>query len=416
MSETLERGGGSGSHRLVRSSAAALSVAGTSQFLGLVQLALLLRGGAGRPTDIYFFITAWTTAPIQLFLVSTFYPLLLKFGATESREQRKWVVITCGAIFGSALAGGAIYSAKNGYESDLAPIAGLSALSSTVSVWAWQRALVLSAHGRPRWISGINLLPSLFVVPILAIPAITDQTDRVCLLLVGQLVGFLAYGFLTKSASGGMSPIGERSASEGLGHARRLFLAQSGSAYGSLLVIQSVGIGLPAAEFTVFATIGRVVAGLNSLISSAVLPLLINHSTRRSDTAVKFCWLLLVGVGLAAGLSDSLIAGGMAPSLRAHRHAILIGLVWIAAVSLNATLHRVAFRFHHAGLSWITVLVSPAVALISVFIGFSGISLNALLWCTVAIDLISAVAFSFALRKYALAVGICLSTAVIALM
>lgn len=306
---------------------------------------------------------------------------------------------TMGLTAAAAGAAGLLFSALSEPFDGLWIQVSLNAGSTCLSVWVWQRALVLSAFGRARWLAAINLLPSLVAIPLLLVVQDSPAPTKVAVLLIAQAIGFALYGALIERRSRALDLTDGAPAVQ---HDRRSsgwFLGQSVAAYSSAVAIQSVGATLAPPSLTIYGIASRFVAAGASVVS-AVLPVIVNRSTSESRRARQFSWLSVL-LGLVGTIATAAIP--LPARWEEFRLTAVIAVVWVSAVAVNGALHRLAFRFYPPRLSLITIVVSPTIALVAVASAFYDASLHSVLWALVLLDLLSAIGFAIALRFYLLA-------------
>ena len=178
----------------ILAAASSAVVAATSMLLGLLQLVLLLRLGTGRPTDAYFYVLAWSVVPIQLVLVSFYYPLLLRRGDLNDRVGNRVSLVAAVGTVGASSVAACLYWQIAGSFNGLALQSIVGTLGTLISVRVWVLALRHAANGAPGWLAGVNLFPSLFAIAcLLTLGSQSSVNGNVAWMLFGQGLGFAAY-------------------------------------------------------------------------------------------------------------------------------------------------------------------------------------------------------------------------------
>ncbi len=368
-----------------------IAISSTSLSLGLAQLYLLVSPGLTAETDAYFFVLAWATVPIQLLLLSIFYPSTLRAGVMERGARSGFMLST--VILTVLLSASAVMLLAvigPGFADRAILISGLCCFSTVMSVPVWVKALELSASGRAAWLSGINLAPS--AVGIVAM-IIAPSADRVAAMLVGQSVGFMITWMLLNWMYGGALP-GDGHPS--LDRNTAWLSAQSVAAYAAILALQSGAATLPSSALSILGIATRCVSAGASLMSSAVLPLLTNRSSSSSSAVDRFIYLVTAGTFILCSAVVVLPRSLTGP----YSQLTILSFAWLCCVVVNQSLHRWAFRSAPAKLSALTILVSLIIGgLLVLLVLRDRLDLGFVLALFIGLDYLGAVLFGLALRQ-----------------
>lgn len=368
-----------------------IAISSSSLSLGLAQLYLLVSPGLTAETDAYFFVLAWATVPIQLLLLSIFYPSTLRAGVMERGARLAFLLATMLlTVLLSASAVVLLAVIRSGFAEQMIFISGLCCFSTVMSVPVWVKALELSASGRAAWLSGINLAPS--AVGIVAM-IVASSADRVAAMLIGQSVGFIITWMCLSRMYGGALP-GDGHPS--LDRNTAWLSAQSAAAYASILALQSGAATLPSSALSILGIATRCVSAGASLMSSAVLPLLTNRSSSSSSAVDRFIYLITAGT--FALCSAVLVAPRSLTG--PYSQLIVLSLAWLCCVVVNQALHRWAFRSAPARLSALTILVSVIIgSLLVILVLLDRLDLGFVLALFIGLDYLGAVLFGLALGQ-----------------
>lgn len=402
--------------QLAVKSGVAIALSVGSQVLGLAQLLLLLSDGAGRPTDAYFYMLSWSTVPVQVLLVGTYYPLLLR-GKGPSRLRERvlmWAAIGSGVLLVAVAF--TLYRLLTGAMDGLVAIAIALAAMAVASVPAWHSALRDSASGNPKWLSGVTLLPSVGAILALLAAHQLSLSGRVAAMLIGQAAGFAIYRVARHVYA---PPVHEHPPAlasktdnaDSANSASSWLLAQAVVAYGSSIWIQTVATALPDAGLTTLGVTAKIVAAGSTLVSNAVLPVVLHRSSSSKRGVIYFSWCVLVLGGLTS------VAIAFVPVKREYEVIALLSTLWLAAIVFNAAMHRLAYRFHSPRFALITIVVSvivPIVLLAST--QWHDLSISQVVVAFIALDLLSGVVFALLMRLPLLAGAYLALSAVTALL
>jgi hypothetical protein len=388
------------------SSAQSASVAAGSMILGLVQLIMLLRLGTGQATDAYFYVLAWNVVPIQLVLVSFYYPLLLRSGSLNTKLRNRVGIIAGLSTAGASLLATILYSRIAGTFSGLILQSTIGTIGTVISVGVWMLALGHAAEGSPNWLAGVNLLPSVFAVFLLGVFGDSSSiADNVAWMLSGQCVGFVTYLVLMWAAREphqNSPKADDRDPSPSKTTGASWIAGQSIAAYGSILLLQTLTATLPASSLTTLGLATRIVSAVSTLVSSSILPIILNVKTTTGHLAVRFLWVML---GLESGAFLALIMNPF-DMLGQYRQILMIISVWSLGVILNLTLHRLAFRLHDSRSSLITIVVCVGVSAWAACWTIAGLAnLQSVLCALIALDLLSGVLFAMYMKRNRLALA-----------
>lgn len=398
--------------RLMRSGGAVplvrnVAISACSLLLGLAQLYLLVSPGLDDQTDAYFFVLAWATVPIQLLLLSIFYPSTLRAGVMGDRARRGFLMATVSLTVLLSSSAALLFGVLGpGVSSQSAWIATLCCLSTVVSIPVWAKALELSASGRAAWLSAINLAPSLAGIALLAI---APADLRVESMLLGQAVGFLVTWVLLGRMYRGAV---EGDSHPSLDRSTVWLSAQSVAAYVAILALQSGTATLPSSSLSLLGIATRCVSAGASLASSSVLPLLTNRSSSTAAAMTRFIYLVTAGTFVLCS-ALLVIPRSMTGT---HLPLIVLSLTWLCSVVVNQGLHRWAFRSASARLSGLTILVSLVVVVaLAAIVRLDELTLSVVLALFISLDLLGAVLFGIALGQRRSVVALIVASAPAAL-
>lgn len=414
VSSTLTQGGatvaeGTNSLRsVVLRAGSAASISVVSQTLGLIQLFILLHRGAGQATDAYFYILAWSMVPIQVLLVGTYYPTVLRGGKLTAKREKILTATAACSTAAMTLGAFAVYRSVASGFAGLDLLALAAAVAALASIPAWWVALRESASGDPRWLSGITLLPSAFAIVALLSASSLTLASRVTAMVAGQAAGYVAFWLFR-------AVVDRRRLAGQNGHpltgpdrkdkasVSAWVLGHSIVAYASAIWIQTAAAALPGAGLTTLGVITKIVAAGSTLVSSSVLPMVLNSSSSDDTGAMKFSRITW-GFGVILTLSVAFIPLGQYAEWRT---SALLAILWLSAVLFNVAMHRVAYRFHSQRFSaiGIAVLIAAPTALWLSDQLWSSTNLSIVLAAFISLDLVSGILYALFMRQKRLAVA-----------
>jgi len=385
-------------------------LAGTGQGLAFAQLILLMTGtGAGHASDAYFYIIAWSQVPWQVVLLGMLYPAWVR-GSVIPRE-RLWLwsvpVMSVAAVIVSAW----IFAHLAGSYEELPVHAVLLACLGAVTSLVWSSSLKLAALRKTNWLAAVTLPANLVSCLFLLVMRGESQVFKVSGLLVGQILGMMVYLLLLVRARRAVSDVSSSLASHGAsnvtdrGGAHRWFLGQSVVGYGSILVIQSQIAALPASSLSVTGMVSRVVSGISTASTNALLPRLVHANADSPDPVFKFVRV----VNLAGWI---IFACGAVAVWRLDLRSTTFGYAifvapWLVAANLNASLKRLAARFLEPSVATFSILSALVVpACLAVIGSLGGLSLKVVLLGLISMDLLPGVMLAAVFRQW----GIMLSS------
>lgn len=393
------------------------ALAGSAQALGLVQVLLVVHLALEpRDSDAYLYLLIWVQVPTQMVVVGVLNPTWLRIGA--SPEPRRLTQLARALPFAVLIAGplGMLaYAALSGQPfSAVSLYAALGAVLAPLFALTWTAATRLAVDGFGAWLAGVTLIPNaLGVAGLGAVWWIGSGIDPVVVLLVTQIIGYatvLALLIRTGSAVGAAYMLRDGGRTPG-GGARKAgvhyFAGQAAVSYGAGLVLQSATAALPAASLSILGIITRAVSGIQSLITNANLPSLVHTSSVDDRAPLRFLDRFLAVAG-SAGAAAVVVSWYLRPAWTLYVAAV-VG--WILAAALNATVKRIAVRFHSPRLTLITTATSISVTLALTGMLMTGhLTFTMVLFAYLLLDLVSGVWTAVRIRRLrvaALYLGAC---------
>lgn len=383
---------------LSRGLAPGISVA--SQLVGIIQLLLLLlRVGANDATDAYIYLFNMGMLPTQILTVGVVFPMLLNTDRL-TRRAAAWAkyVVPLLSMISVVLASTWIWS--NGrLGTQLIPIVCASALNAYFQACVWSRAIGAEAGGDATWISGIAIPANVLAVIALCLPL--SGIQLVTAMVTGLTVGNAALLVAMRARRVGDASIRDLpDARPPRSRAELWFLTKSIVGYGGLAAIQSLAVLLPPSTLTFLAVAAKLVAAIVATFVNAVLPRFVHQRSDELQPAMRFLVWLYVGT---AGIGAAVIVGTWASYPAMMLSGVTVAL-WLVGAVANAVAQRAAFRFLPPSASRATLIVLPAIALLSVASSLSpNFSVGTLLCAYAVIDAATASLLLLALRQQRLA-------------
>ena len=396
------------------------ALAGGSQVLALIQLALLLVGtGPGPASDAYFYIVAWIQVPWQILLLGVVYPAWVRSGTLP--HERVWLASAPIASALAAIVAAVLVAHLSGPYPALPLHASLMSCLGLVSAIAWALGLRLASWGDTDWFAAITLPANLAACLALILSVDAPLDGKVTALLSGQLLGTLLFlpalivrarrraaqrkerAKTAEDIDPQKSPIDET--------AHRWFLAQSSVSQGANLVIQSQAATLPANGLSTIGVVSRVVAGLNTISTSALLPRLV-HSDSDSPNPVYRFVRVMNGFGwvILAVTVVAIYAGDLAGTPLTY---VVLIAPWLVASNLNVSLKRVAARFLKPSVATLSIVSATLVPVGLAVAGILGyLSLTTVFLGMILMDLLPGVMLASILRRWGLMISSTLCVAV----
>ncbi|MDR7184911.1 hypothetical protein J2X85_001945 [Microbacterium trichothecenolyticum] len=345
--------------RLISSSSSTV-LAGLTQGFGLLQLLLLVAGSPTIESDSYFYLISWAQLPTQLIVSGFVYPVWLS-GTRAVRRRLQVALISAPfvAAAGPLVAMWIFQSITGGYSTLLLHSALFSALG-VVLCCGWALALRLAADGNTAWVSAVTLISNILSCATLLAMTHADVSARMSGMLIAQIVGMVVTTILMVRSHPTLLKRLTAEPTQGriVTSKSEWYLLQSLAGYGGMLILQTLSAALAPAALSILGLIGRLVSGLNTVVTNAIVPKLI-HSGSDSDRSVARFVNIVVAISLSvASLGIVIAAGGQLPL--AAQFAVV--LAWFAAAVLNAAFKRVAVRFAEPRIAWISALLNALTA------------------------------------------------------
>ncbi len=303
-------------------------------------------------------------------------------------------VISAGLIFSS------LTEVHSGFQLQVGLFAVLGILLSA----GWALSLRLSANGNSDWVSSVTLIANILSCGALLISYSALQADRLAFMLMAQIIGMIiTISVIIRRHPGIMSNlICEPSNGRKTETKVDWYLAQSIASYGGLLVLQTSSIAIAPAALSILGLIGRFVSGLNTVVTTAIVPRLIHANTQTDHAAINF-----IKVACFSALTIALACCGAAFLLDSRSLLPQAALVfsWFAATVFGATVKRLAIRSLEPRISWVTLVLNLVTALtVGILAVHGSLSFSLLISFYVAMDLAPALALTIPLRKKMLGV------------
>lgn len=385
-------------------------LAALTQGLGLLQLLLLVGGSPSSESDSYFYLITWAQLPTQILLSGYVYPTWLS--AVTGVRRRLILSLTAAPLVGIAgvLCAAFIFSGLTAPHAGFAGQVGLFSVLALLLTAGWAFALRLSADGTTSWASSVTLAANVLSCAVLGVLWSAPQSTRLTAMLAAQIVGMVLTVTLIIRKNPGIfvrlfhEPTNARQASSKVDW----YLAQAIAAYGGLLVLQTASIALAPAALSILGLIGRFVSGLNTVITSALVPRLVHANTTSDHNAVSFVRItsfISLVVALAASVAGFVFGSNLASQ-------VTIVLCWFAAATLNSTFKRLAVRSLEPRTSLASLTLNLLTgAVVAILAYTSSLTLELLILAYILMDLLPGVALGFFLkRSYT---SLCISASVI---
>jgi hypothetical protein len=392
------------------------SLAAATQGLGLLQLGLLIGGNPSSESDAYFYLITWAQLPAQLLLSGFVYPTWLS-GTANIGARVRWALSAAPvlAVLGVVIASVVFSALSTGPQSFELHVALFAVLGVGLSA-GWALALRLSADGNSSWVSSVTLASNLLSCVMLLVTLGAAQSDRLTFMLSAQIVGMLITVVMISARH---RDIWRRLTREAV-NARVTdskvdwYLAQSVFGYGGLLVLQTASVALAPAALSILGLIGRFVSGLNTVITSAVVPRLVNSGSSSDRSAILFIrYSCLMSLSVAA---TACAIGWVSQNSSWLPQAALV-CAWFAAAVLNSTFKRLAIRSLEPRVSLVPILCNLATSILVAYFALSGsLSFAILILAYVLMDLLPGIFLAYALRRLHIGLPIALPCLVIASM
>ncbi|WP_157549746.1 hypothetical protein [Microbacterium sp. Leaf288] len=378
-------------------------LAGATQGLALFQLLLLFLGeGPGPASDAYFYIVAWIQVPWQIVLLGVVYPTWVR-GAHVPNE-RAWLAVVPLLSAAAGVIASYLFARLSEPYPELWLHCVLMSSLGLISGALWAVVLRLAAENDPLWFAAVTLPANFAACVALVICQALPLPGRVTALLGAQVLGSAVYLVIVALR---MHRIRSRTVSAPRhteSSAHRWFLAQSATAYGSNLFIQTQTATLPANALSSLGIVSRIVAGITAVVTNAILPRLVHRDTLSADPTYRF--VLFVNVGAWATLPLALaaiVAANLQDSIAGY--ALLV-IPWAVAANLNASMKRVAARFlpgRVAMFSIIPAVLIPAALSIANALGL--LNLIVVIGALILMDLVPGVILSVVQRRFGIAIS-----------
>ena len=390
---------------VLRRAGSATVLGGMSQGLGLVQYVILLAGGGGgRASDAFVYMSALGMLPTQIVTVGVLLPMLMR--GTHLSVGRWRVLTACLGLSSGALAmAGAAYFAVGGGDSDgIAAIAAVVAVNSVAQSFIWLRGVVVAAAGRASVLSAATLASSVAAcVSLLAVLG-SGSTTSVLAMAVGVTVGSVATAIVVAPRTGVRDQLPEIDGARAVPRGDvAWFGVKAASGYGAGIALQTVASTLPPSSLTALAVLAKVVAGLSTIVTNSVLPVLVNRTSSDGRAATRYAFAVSSIGAVMTGATIVLWRVGIVPG--AAGHWVLIGIAWTIAGAVSATVQRVAERFHAASVSVMSVATSVLIPVATIVLAATGgITLSQVLVAYVALELFVALGVALSIRLWSTAV------------
>ena len=380
-------------------------LAASGQALALVQIALLLVGaGAGPASNAYFYIVPWIQIPWQVGLLGVIYPPLVRGDRIPLLRFWLWVIPLM-SVATAAIAGGVFWAISTPYP-DLPLHVALLGLVGLFSSALWAAVIRLAAVGRAAWMAAVTLPANMAGAAAVALTMSAPLSERVTAMLVGQIVGSVAFGVIVGTRSGllRIARQAPSSAAVARSSAHRWFLAQSSVGYGAGLMIQTQTASLQGNALSAVGVISRIVGGIGAVTTNAVLPRLVHDRSEDGNPVRRF----VRAMNVAGWVTFPIVAAfsWWLSSLESYLGVLILTVPWVMSANLNASTKRVAARFlppHFATMSIAAAVLIPALLATLQAVGL--LSLTAVLCAMILMDLVPAFLLAFRLRMVPIALS-----------
>jgi hypothetical protein len=368
----------------------------SSQFVGMVQLALLLfKVGANEATDVYFYLFNLGMVPTTGLIVGVMYPSLLNEHRLSRRDLAvlRWLTpLLCVVVAGV----GSLWLIFNDrLDAQLAWVAAFCVANSVVQARCWYRAVAAEAGGNAAWIAGIALLPNVLAAVALLFPWPSETTA------VEAMVGGLVIGNLALLARMARQRVGDDviQRQEQGKQSRRgsfWFFSMASVEFAGQTVLQSLAVLLPASSITLLNVGYKIVGSVSASFVNATMPMLVHADTESPQLARRFLRFVTITMAIAA---VALVAG-VHLLYPVYMVPAVVVAAWLVTSSASAVAHRMSFRFLSPTNASIRTMI-----VVGVFIGLAvlsthgnGFDLVVLLCAYAAIDGASATLLLWPLR------------------
>jgi hypothetical protein len=379
-------------------------LAASAQGLGLVQILLLLLGrGAGTASDAYFFLTSWNQVPAQIILMGMMYPLWLRGSTIRRATQNAWLASVPVLSVVATIVAGFLFSRLSGTYTDLVLHTALLCGIGIAASLCWAISLRLSSEGHPNWLAAMTLSANIASCLSLVAAQGLDVPGRVTAMLIGQLFGMVVYLAILVTVNRSQLAHLFDPTSTAVAHVLPTrtdgawFLGQSVAGYGSNLVLQTQTAQLPANALTVVGIIARVLSGLNSLLTNAIMPRLLHRTSASGDAVYAYLRKVFIAVVSVAAILIVI-------RVFVHSDYLAIGLVivaWFMAAAMSASMKRIAIKSLPPAVAIANIAICVSIPIAVVGIGaFGGLSLPLILSAYVGLDLLSGAAYGLLLRRW----------------